>query len=129
MSRPIYTDGTKKDCFKLAEIYHAKLSNGKGIRIPAGFETDFASVPRLFWVVYPPHWKPYRDASLIHDFLYMTPGIVTSRAFADAEFRRQLINNGTWKITAWIFWACVRAFGSSNWKKYKYDNANAGRNK
>jgi hypothetical protein len=119
MDKPIYTDGNKNDCFKLWDNYHTTLSNGKKIVIKSGFETDFASVPRIFWVIYPPHWKPYRNASLVHDYLYMEPGIITSRAFADAEFRKLLIINGTSKFTAWIFWATCRLKGINRWNKYK----------
>jgi hypothetical protein len=121
----IYTDGVKYDCFKLHSDFNVVLSNGKNIVIPSGFETDFASIPRLFWAIYPPHWKPYRKASLVHDYLYMAQDIVTSRAFADAEFRRLLIIDGTNVITAWFFWAVCRLKGYKRWNKYKKnDNTN-----
>lgn len=114
-----YIDGVKNDCFALAADVKRLLSNGKVVTIPAGFETDFASIPRLFWVIYPAQWKPYRDASLVHDYLYMTPDTGVTRAFADYEFRVRLIRSGAWLSTAWLFWAMVRIFGSTNWKKYR----------
>lgn len=52
------------------------------INIPAGFETDFASVPQLLWNLLPPTGR-YTRAAVVHDFLYRTPGLCT-RAQADA---------------------------------------------
>jgi Protein of unknown function (DUF1353) len=123
MDTPIYKDGDKDDCLKTWDNFHTTLSNGKRLVIPPNFETDWASIPRLFWSLYPPHWKPYRTPSLIHDYLYADQKIITSRAFADAEFRRQLIaTNKVHKRTAWLFWACVRLFGQARWNRYKKAN-------
>lgn len=45
----------------------------KGIRVevPAGFQTDFNSVPRPLWGYFPP-WQ-YPEAGVIHDWLYKSP--------------------------------------------------------
>lgn len=45
------------------------------IRVPAGFVTDFASIPRAFWVVLPPTGK-YGKAAVVHDYLYVMGGII-----------------------------------------------------
>ena len=39
------------------------------IEMPAGFVTDFASIPRPLWTLASPH-EFYSRASIIHDFLY-----------------------------------------------------------
>lgn len=116
----IYEDGDKQDCFFVYQDVQYTLTNGKVITIPKGMETDFATIPRLFWVLFPPHLKKYRQAAVVHDYLYLDKNIVTSRAFADTEFRRILIKNNTPIITAWTFWAVIRLFGNKRWKKYKY---------
>lgn len=117
-----YRDGIKKDCFIIDEPVAYRLSNGNLIIIPDGFETDFASIPRFLWNVFPPHWQPYRKASVIHDYLYMDKNIVTSRAFADMEFRRLLIKDGTNRYVALLFWLMVRIFGGKRFKRYKNGN-------
>ena len=61
----------------------------------------------------------YRIPAIVHDYLYMTPNVVFSRAFADAEFRRMLIIEGVKPAQAWLFWAAIRLFGNTNWKYYK----------
>jgi len=49
--------------------YHrgSKRSN-KIIKVPKGFDTDFASIPKLLWLF--PYWAKYSKASVLHDFLY-----------------------------------------------------------
>lgn len=39
------------------------------IIIPEGFVTDFASIPRIFWTIFPRHGE-YTTAAIVHDFLY-----------------------------------------------------------
>ena len=53
--------------------------------VPAGFETDFASVPRAFWSVFPPY-GPYTKSAVLHDWLYVTQPAGVSRK--DADFAR-----------------------------------------
>ena len=39
---------------RLTQPFRVRTGAGRIIEVPAGFETDFASVPRLFWRVVPP---------------------------------------------------------------------------
>src|SRR5437868_748210 len=39
------------------------------IVVPAGFVTDFASIPRAFWSGMSPHGQ-YSRAAVLHDYLY-----------------------------------------------------------
>jgi hypothetical protein len=122
MNKAVYTDpdiNGKRDQFVLYKDYHYILTNGKQIIIPKGYVTDMASIPRFFWVIWPPHSVQYRIASLVHDYLYIEPTIVTSRKFADAEFKRILIHYKTNIITANIFYLFIRLFGWYNWNKFK----------
>ena len=49
--------------------YRIGTEEGKGVTIPKGFETDFASVPRMFWLIFPPDGK-YTQAAVLHDYMY-----------------------------------------------------------
>ena len=40
--------------------------------VPVGTETDGASVPSVFWALYPPFTGPYRSAAVIHDYYCAT---------------------------------------------------------
>ena len=39
------------------------------VDIPKGFVSDGASVPRLFWVFFPPNRTDYLPCAIIHDYL------------------------------------------------------------
>jgi len=88
-----------KPAVKLGEpLWVEILENGRGalllreheVRIkelnivaPAGFQTDFASTPRVLWSIVPP-WGRYSPAAVIHDYLYSTAPV--SRERADKAF-------------------------------------------
>ena len=52
--------------------------------IPEGFESDRASVPRIFWSIIPPLGK-YSIGALIHDWLYRTHRIKGYMRVADRK--------------------------------------------
>jgi len=84
--------------------------NGGGleIEIPQGFETDFASIPRIFWPILPPTGR-YSKAAVLHDYLYGLPNC--SRFLADAMLREAMyqLDVPLWKrIVVFYF---VRTFG------------------
>ena len=77
--------------------------------VPAGFTTDFASVPHLFtWLV--PTSGDFAPAAVLHDALvcpgsYQGPEI--DRHEADRVFRTAMIGLGTGRVRAWLMWAAV----------------------
>jgi hypothetical protein len=81
--------------------------------VPAGFETDFASIPRVFWRLLPPVGR-YGKAAVIHDFLYRTGS--ASRAVADRVFLDAMEVLGVGWLTRHVMFLAVRAFG---WTAYK----------
>lgn len=93
--------------------YHvAAEGSGEAIRVPRGFETDFASVPRLFWRVFPA-LGPWAKAAVVHDYLYATGGLAGrySRARCDAIFAEAM---GVLKVAGWkraFMHAAVRVGG------------------
>lgn len=82
------------------------------ILVPAGFETDFASVPRGLWNLLPPDGL-YTAPAVVHDFLYREA--VASRAAADSVFEEAMQVVGTGAVTRRILWAFVRLGG---WMHY-----------
>lgn len=86
-----------------------------GIRVPQGFVTDFASVPKVLWAVFPPTGF-YQRAALLHDFCYMMgPKLALTRWDADAIFLRQMKRDGVGWRTRYTMWAAVRLFGWACW--------------
>lgn len=43
--------------------------NYKDVTVPKGYRTDGASVPRIFWSLFPPNRTDYLPAAIIHDYL------------------------------------------------------------
>lgn len=81
---------------------------GKVIVVPAGFKTDFASVPRLpiaYWLTGDTAHAP----AVVHDHLYSTGDL--PRETADAVLLEAMASAGVprWRRYA-MYWA-VRAFG------------------
>ena len=90
------------------------------IEVPAGFETDFNSVPRGLWNFFPP-WE-YPEAGVVHDYLYRNPDF-TDRGWCDAQHRRilELLGCPRWK--RWAAYAALRAAGWNAWHKIPDEGA------
>jgi hypothetical protein len=96
-----------------------KEDSGDRIEVEVGFMTDFASVPRLFWIVLP-KWGKYGNAAVIHDWLYWTQERQPRRQ-ADAIFLEAMtvLGVGAWQKYP-MYWA-VRAFGRLAWVRNQWD--------
>lgn len=60
-----------KDHWRVAQgfrFYVNHADSGEWVNVPAGYLTDGASVPRLFWGLIPP-WGKYGQAAVVHDIL------------------------------------------------------------
>lgn len=79
-----------------------------GIVVPAGFETDFASIPRFFWRVLPPTGQ-YGKAAVVHDFLYRTRRV--PRVTADRMFLLAMEELSVPKPVRLVMYYAVRVFG------------------
>lgn len=78
-------------------------------RVPAGYVTDFASVPRLVWSLVP-RFGAYTAATVLHDWLItdaLRRGRITSRA-VDRTFREAMGDLGVSIPRRWLMWAGVR---------------------
>lgn len=96
-------------------VYHS--ANNGDIIVPKGFNTDFASIPRIFWSLIAPIGK-HTLAAVLHDFLY-TYGynLGISRKQADKIFYQAMIDSKVARITTNIMWFCVRVFASKHYNK------------
>ena len=57
--------------------YFDESDKTKGVTVPVGFITDFASTPRIIWSIIPPTGR-YTKAAALHDYLYSNPKSVTN---------------------------------------------------
>ena len=80
------------------------------IIVPKGKVTDFASTPRLMWVLLPPFGR-YTQASVVHDYMYGKKDIYPDRKLCDKIFYELMIEYGTYKWKAKLMYWAVRLFG------------------
>lgn len=99
---------------ELLEPYRRWTRHGV-VTVPAGFKTDFASVPRLFW-----SWIPrtgrYNHAALVHDFLYRTQPQGWTRRMADEVFLDLMREDGVSALRARLMHRAVRVGAWWAWK-------------
>jgi Protein of unknown function (DUF1353) len=84
-------------------------NRGDSFTVPAGYVTDFASVPRVaVWLI--PRFGRYTRAAILHDWLLtdaLPAGLVTS-VDTDGIFRAVLRELGTPPVKRWLMWTGVR---------------------
>ena len=87
-----------------------------GLVVPAGFESDGASVPRLLWgVVFPRDDRQALCAAIVHDYIYRTHPASWTRSEADDTFLFLLEQGGVPWIRRTRAYIGVRLFGKSSW--------------
>jgi len=74
---------------------------------PEAMRTDFASIPRFVWSLWPPYSPHYGKAAVIHDWLYQTEG--------DGRFTRRQSNL--------IFLEAMKSLGAGYFKRSTIFNA------
>ena len=98
-TKPLIVEKLDNGLWKVARAfeYHVGEEGSNDIiSVPEGFQTDFASVPRIFWVILPPDGK-YTQAAVVHDFIYNKQ--IRSRKEADRIFLEamQVLGVPAWK--------------------------------
>ena len=112
---------TEKSYAVLLSPLYFQVPGGPLIEIPAGLITDFASVPRIFWSVFPPYDPYYGAPAVLHDFGYSTqgtfelPGFKLPRSEVDQLFLEAMTLQDTERWRRNLMYAAVRLFGASTW--------------
>ena len=94
------------------------------VRVPAGFTTDFASVPRLP-VAFLLTGDTAQRAATVHDFLYefgrpcTHSALVLTRKQADDLFLQAMTDSGIPRWRRNMMYYAVRAFGGGAWRRYR----------
>lgn len=108
------------------EFMYYTDDKARHIVVPKGFKTDFASVPRICWSVFPPYGR-YAKAAVVHDFLcevnHLQNGRETynakellqvdydvSRAYADKVFLEAMKVLGVNVFTRHLLYLGVRVY-------------------
>lgn len=109
-----YADGKT---WYLREDFSYQNSQPAIITVPRGFNTDFASVPRVLWWLLP-KWGKYGNAAVLHDYLYAeqkVDGKAIVREEADNIFREAMKSLHVPYWQEFILYWGVRLFGWLVW--------------
>lgn len=110
--------------WRLAQTF-VRAQDGHVLTIPAPFDFDLASIPRLLW-----GWLACHElgilAPLVHDWLYRGGGAPThgsivpprsyTRTEADRLFLEHMREDGVGRMRATLAYTAVRLFGRSSWR-------------
>lgn len=88
------------------------------ITVPAGFVTNFASVPRVLWSIFPPY-SDYGKAAVVHDFLYCTE--IKTRKRADKLFLEAMKISGVSMWKRHLIYRAVRLFGGPYYDSSEFE--------
>lgn len=134
-----YIDGRKWKITKPFEYCCGEPGAPIRVEIPAGFVTDFASIPEILWNILPPTGS-YGKAAVVHDWLYthrvvMVHGQVklwsgqrtlpfssqrlVTRAYADSTLYEAMGVLGTGIITRLVIYLGVRMGGWIAWRDHR----------
>jgi hypothetical protein len=95
--------------WRLVEPVRYVGGQGDAFEVPAGYVTDFASVPRIaVWLI--PVFGRYTLPAILHDRLltdYLAAGAISS-VDADGLFRRSMREMGVAPVRRYLMWAGVR---------------------
>lgn len=90
---------------------------GKALTIPAGFESDGCSVPRILWGFLSPNIDPRTiRAAITHDYIYRNTPVGWTRLEADELFYDFMVEDGFAEFKAGTAYYGVRIFGGSSWQ-------------
>ena len=101
-------------------VYDSAVLCGTVI-VPAGFKTDFASVPRALWNILPPVGK-YDAGAVCHDLLYREGafnGRAIERGEADNVLREAMEVCCVSGVQRWLIYAGLRVGGWVVWRRYR----------
>jgi len=95
-------------CFKVVKEFIFK-----DVVVPAGFVTDGASVPRVFWSIFPPNRTDYLPCAIVHDFLCETKDLKK----ADKHFKECLECLNVSKFAKYTMYYAVRIYHIIRYRK------------
>jgi hypothetical protein len=120
---PLVRPSGNNRAFILAEpMLYEVGSTGKIITVPAGFVTDYASIPESLWSLYSPH-DQYSRAAIVHDYLYWSQ--LCTRTQADNLFMIAMKESEVPEVTRRNVYLAVATWGYLAWDANRAER-NAG---
>ena len=86
------------------------------ITVPEGFETDFASVPKLFWWFCPPAAGNHAKPAVLHDYLCVSSD---DQPRTDKIFLEAMAANGVGWLKRHVMYLAVMVYQTAKGKYFK----------
>lgn len=86
------------------------------IKVPEGFETDFASVPRIAWRICPPVAGNHAEPAVVHDYLCETSN---DQPATDKIFLEAMKANGVGWLTRTVIYLAVMLYQAAKGKYFQ----------
>jgi hypothetical protein len=106
-----FADG--ENWFLTRPLLYQLANTSLTVAVPAGFVTDFASIPRPFWSLLPT-WGKYGPPAVVHDYLYWDQRC--TREQADWIFLLGMEENDVGGIQRFVIHRAVRWGGALAWR-------------
>lgn len=113
---PMASELLGSDHWRVLTPFSYRIDGESYVTIPAGYLTDGASVPQLFWNMIPP-WGKYGQAAVVHDLLCEYLVVVRngvpetiSRARCDEILNEAMISLRVPLAKRWMIYGAVTAY-------------------
>lgn len=116
-SVPVLADGDQEYWVLMTDMLWEIGDSGQRLVIPAGFVTDFASIPKILWSTGLTPTGRYGRAAIIHDFLYWAQGC--SREQSDRLLVIAMKESGVGTIEENLIYSGVSIGGAKPWDENK----------
>ena len=105
------TEGVAPYRWRLVEDFGYQSEAGNILVVPAGFETNFASVPRLLWPILPLSDAVYDKAAVLHDYAVSHRQLIGySLMECHRLFREVLQFSGCGRVKTGVMYGAVVVF-------------------
>ena len=104
------------DKFELVEDYTCPLvlqPKEITIKVPKGYKTNGANIPRIFWSIFPPNSPEYLSAIVVHDYLCDKE----EYELADEVLREMMRELGVSKWKIWCFYYSCRLYHKVRYRR------------
>ena len=113
--KPWIVEKIGKETFRFVYDFIYIAPTGLVFRVPRGFVTDGASIPRPFWTLIGHPFREYTFAASIHDMLYAIGDC--TRKEADVVFHRAMGDEGVARWKRDLMYRAVRMGGAHAWEQ------------
>ena len=114
---PLYRDDESYSRIVLMEeilvVIFQQEERPLGFKVPEGFQSDLASIPRIFLPIFPKQGRN-KVAAIIHDWLYTTKRY--DKEMSDKIFFYSMVALGVKPWRRYLMYQAVKWFGASAWK-------------